>query len=242
MIWGILACCFVFLGGQLSHAATCNAITGGGGINAPDNNTVLMLATTLADSAGTAGNLCTSLEAVQAQASPLNLNVEIDDAAAWGAKSQAQFATYRGIVLGDPNCAVSTASITGAESTTETWGPAITGPVAIVGTDPEFHSINNGDTPTGSYGHQLTQNAIALATSTAGEPGAYISLSCYYANSPANTPVPVLAPFGSFNGSRCRPGNNSNIVPPANPLATTPNRLTEFWPLELERINTRSFQ
>src|SRR5438105_10743419 len=75
MIWGILACCVVFLGSQLSHAVGCITVPAP---SAPDSNTVLLLATTLTDNSGNAaGNLCTSVEATQAVA--LGFNVEIDD-------------------------------------------------------------------------------------------------------------------------------------------------------------------
>ena len=227
MIWGILACCFIFVSSQLSHATpTCTTVAGGSGFGVADNNTVLMLAPTLTDNGNAVGNLCNSLEAVQANA--LGFNVEIDDAAAWGAKSTAQFATYRAMVLGDPNCVSGTAPIATAESTTGIWGPAITGPVAVVGTDPEDHAIANANTPQGTTAVQLTENAIAYATSTSGHPGAYISLSCYYFTSAANTGVPVLAPFGSFTvqGQGPQTTDNSTILDLTNPLVTTPNVLT----------------
>jgi hypothetical protein len=236
MIWGILACCFIFLSSQLSHA-TCTPVNGGGGIGASDSNTVLMLATTLTDNLGNpGGNLCTSLEAVQAQASPLNLNVEIDDAAAWGAKTQTQFATYRAIVLGDADCpnetagAVGDAPVTAAKTNISVWGPVITGPVAVVGTDPEFHYINGvGSVPTTAA--QLTQNAIALAASSSGNPGAYICLSCYYETVTSSTTVDVLAPFGNFtvlaNGDTTAHCNSSStIVDTSNALVTSPNVLS----------------
>ena len=221
----VLLCGFVFFSSQ-SARATCTPVNGGSGVGATDTNTVLMLATTLTDSSGSlTGNLCTSVEAVQANA--LGFNVEIDDAAAWGAKSTAQFASYRAIVLGDPNCAVTPAPVAEAGSTTGTWGPAITGRVAIVGTDPEDHSIANGATLQGNTARQLTENAVAYATSLSGQPGAYISLSCYYFNSAANTAVPVLAPFGSFTvqGQGGCP-NNSSIVATTSALVNNPNVLT----------------
>lgn len=175
LIWGILACCFVFLSSQLSHAS--GACTTTPATQAPTNNWVLILAPTLADSNGKPtsinpnANLCTSLEAVKAN--DLGFDVEIDDAAAWGAKSTAQFATYGAIVLGDPNCTSGgdTTPITAAEANRSAWGPAISGPVAIVGTDPDFHFLNSSGPDAGP----LTENAIAYATSTSGKPGAYIS-------------------------------------------------------------------
>jgi hypothetical protein len=226
MIWGILACCFIFLSSQLAHATgACTIVPA---TQAPDNNTVLMLASTLTDSAGNAGgDLCTSVEAVQANA--LGFNVEIDDAAAWGAKSTANFATYRAIVLGDPDCVSGNAPIATAESTSGTWGPAITGPVAVVGTDPEYHSMAiHNSPPQSTTATQLTENAIAYATSTSGQPGAYISLSCYYFTSSANTPVPVLAPFGSFTvQGQAAVDDTATIVAPTNALVTTPNALND---------------
>lgn len=228
LIWGILACCFIFLSSQLSHATgTCTTVSEGSIGAPPGNNTVLMLATTLTASAESPGDLCTSLEAVQAMASPLNLNVEIDEATAWGAKSTAQFATYRAIVLGDPDCVAGTGPITEAESTKPIWGPAITGPVAVVGTDPVFHFLN-GTASIPAVAAQLTQNAIAFAVSTPGSPGAYICLSCYYAGATSPTTVNVLQPFGTFTvlGIAAAPSTGctapSYIVDPINPVVTTP--------------------
>lgn len=202
--------------GQSVHP-TCALVVGGDGVGASDSNTVLMLRATVTGD-------CASLEAVQAQS--LNLNVEIDDDAAWGAKIQAEFATYRAIVLGDPDCVGGTVPITAAQNNSTTWGPAITGPVALVGTDPEFHFINDAE-PQKTTTAQLTQNAIALATSVPGKSGAYISLSCYYADAAANTLVPVLAPFGTFTVQGADL-DTSTIVDTGNPLVNTPNALNNI--------------
>src|SRR5262245_9290051 len=56
-------------------------------------NTVLILGSTVLNGAA-------SLEAMQAAA--LGYNVEVASGADWGAKSTADFATYRAIVLGGP--------------------------------------------------------------------------------------------------------------------------------------------
>ncbi len=218
----IMTCCLVFLGSQLSYAATCTTTPAS---NAPNDHTVLMLATTLTDSTGNpAGDLCASLEAVQANA--LDLDVEIDDAAAWGAKTQAQFATYRAIVLGDADCPTETSGTVGDESVQAavanqpTWSAAITGPVAIVGTDPVFHYITGV-----AAGATLTQNAIALATSVPGSPGAYICLSCYYETISGTQTVDVLQSFGTFTVA-AGPSNSVSILAETNPLVTSPNPLT----------------
>jgi hypothetical protein len=230
-------CCFVCLGSQLSFGS-CTTVIGGGGVGASDNITVLMLGPTLTDSTGNpTGNLCTSLEAVEAMAAPLNYNVEIDDAAAWGAKTATQFATYRAIVLGDADCpnetagAVGDSPVTAAKNNINVWGPVITGPVAVVGTDPVFHFIHGtGSVPTTAA--QLTQNAIALAASLSGKPGAYICLSCYYETVTTSTTVDVLAPFGNFTvlGNNTGTGTNcsssSTILDASNALVKSPNILS----------------
>ena len=118
----IVACCFVFLGNQLSYAATCTVTPA---TNAPNDHTVLMLAPTLAalGDGSLSGDLCTSLEAVQAIG--LGLDVEIDDAPAWGAKTQAHFATYRAIVLGDADCPGENAvAVGGSEPVTRAVAPS----------------------------------------------------------------------------------------------------------------------
>jgi hypothetical protein len=231
----VVLCCFAFFGSQSAHASvaqpTCTTILSGSA-GANDTVTVLMLGATLVDSSGSpTGNLCTSLEATQAQA--LGFNVEIDNDTAWQAKTQAQFATYRAIVLGDANCPNETAGATldgpvAAAKTNKAWQPATTGPVAVVGTDPVFHSRNGS----GPMGAQLTQNAIALAASIPGKPGAYICLSCYYETSGPGTLVDVLSPqFGTFTvvgrTSTTTPTNTATIASPSNALVTTPNTLTD---------------
>lgn len=223
----VVLCCFVFFGTQSAHAATCAVLTDGAR-HAATTPTVVMLRSTVSTQTGsTAGagetSDCSSLEAVQAMAAPLGLNVEIDDDATWGAKTQSDFATYSAIVLGDPGCVGGTAPITQAENTAGMWGPAITGDVALVGTDPVFHFVNGAGSAADKA--NLTQNAIAYAVSVSGKTGAYICLSCYYATASVNTPVPVLAPFGSFT-VQGTDWDDSTIVASGNPLVNTPNVLT----------------
>ncbi len=231
----VVICCFVFFGSQAAHATSCTLVGAASGVPASTDATVLMLGTTLTDNTGSpAGDLCTSLEATQAQA--LGFNVEIDAAAAWGAKTQAQFATYSAIVLGDADCpnetagAVLDAPLAAANANKATWQPAVTGSIAVVGTDPEFHFLNDTN-PQKTTAAQSTQNAIAFAVSGGpGQTGAYISLSCYYEGSAAGTAVDVLSPqFGAFTVkgrlSVTYSPDTVTIGSPANPLVTTPNAL-----------------
>ncbi|MEY3784216.1 MAG: hypothetical protein RLZZ230_538, partial [Candidatus Parcubacteria bacterium] len=66
---------------------------------APDGNSVLILGTTVS------GGL-SSLEATQVVAQ--GKTPVVVDAVTWGGMTTAEFASYRAIVLGDPNCAVGT--------------------------------------------------------------------------------------------------------------------------------------
>lgn len=150
---------------------------------AADDHTVLVLEDTVYD-----GTL--SLEAAQAALS--GFTVEIATAAQWAAKTAADFASYRAIVLGDPYCSfVDPSPVAAAEANKAVWGPAITGNVIVLGTDPVAHQVEPGAVA-------LIKQGIEFAAARSGRTGAYVSLSCYYYRAPSGTPVPVLDPFGSF--------------------------------------------
>lgn len=150
-----------------------------------DDHSVLILDTTVIGGAA-------SLEAVTAAAQ--GFTVDVVDAATWGAMSAADFASYRAIILGDPQCVEDTAPLIAAETNRTVWGPEIDGNIIIIGTDPEFHSTFG---PGGAQGGDVvTDNGIAFAAALEGKTGAYITLSCYYAFAIPSTPVPVLDQFG----------------------------------------------
>ena len=86
--------------------------------------------------------------------------------------------SYSAIIIGDPStssCATSVPS--DALSTAGTWGPAITGNVAVIGTAPQF---------AGSSGTTLIDDAISYVLAGSGT-GLYVSLNCEYAST-ARTP------------------------------------------------------
>jgi hypothetical protein len=218
-------------GTLLAQGGTITHKTDGVANGAADTNTVLILDTTVA---GTTGDVTTSVEATQAAA--MGFNVEIDDAATWAAKSTALFATYRSIILGDPQCEGSPSpALDPAVANRTTWSPAVTGSVVVVGTDPAFHSFLGGT----AGATELTANSIAFASALASPlmTGAYVSLSCYYARVPQGTPstVPVLDQFGSFTAIGQSPSldtsgscpETSHIIAPKHPVVTTPNLLMD---------------
>ncbi len=177
---------------------------------------ILILSTTV--TSPNAAGRPKSLEEEEAEA--LGYTVEVVDAAGWAAKTRADFASYRAIILGDPTCTTGDASLAPAVANETVWGPAVTGNVLLVGTDPTYHSFygpgNIGSPGSGPY--SLIQNAISFAAGAPGATGAYISLSCYYAYALAHTPVPVLDAFstGGFTvlGTNAAVGcfNDAHIV------------------------------
>lgn len=157
-------------GAQLSQA-----------IPAPDASSVLILDTTVTGGAA-------SVEA--AQATLLGLTPVVVDAATWAATTGAEFASYKALILGDPNCGTNPAAMAAAEGNRAVWSPVVTGNVITIGTDPVLHQAVPGAVTLINRGI----NYAAAAATT----GAYIDLSCYYFAAPAGTPVPVLDQFGVF--------------------------------------------
>jgi hypothetical protein len=147
-----------------------------------------------------------SPEALAVTAAGLTPEVVTD--AAWAAMTMADFATYRAIVIGDPNCSQSLVPgpppvVPGpirpvtdnrppaaAAANAAVWGAAVTGNVAINGASPSAE-LNAG-------GGLLLTNSIAFATADASKTGAYVSLSCWYRSSVPGTAVPMLSGLGTF--------------------------------------------
>lgn len=167
--------------GPRSHGV---ALSGHGAAN---DHTVLILGRSVDGGAN-------SIEAIEAAS--LGATVEIASDNDWSAKSTADFATYRAIILGDPRCTAHDPSpVSAAVTTADTWGPAITGNVVLIGTDPVFHYRKGGV----AGGETLTAKGIAFALAESGKTGAYVTLSCYYGDkgfgASPRTPVPLLDAF-----------------------------------------------
>ena len=137
-----------------------------------------------------------STEAVAA--SDLGFDVDVVDAAAWGAMSEAEFADYEGIILGDPNCSGMDA-FQAAIDNADVWSSAVDGNVILIGTDPTVH-LNGG--ANGNGGQVLTEQGIAFALDGSGDTGLYLTLSCAGSDDRAND---LLSGFGTFDleGTAC---------------------------------------
>ena len=116
-------------------------------------------------------------------ASALGLSVTVEPAATWDTLSTASFKGYSVIIIGDPSTSsCSLMAPADALSTAGTWGPAVNGNVAVLGTAP---ALGGGNT--------LISDAIAYAaTGTQGTTGLYASLNCDYSTQPAGTDVALL--------------------------------------------------
>lgn len=123
----------------------------------------------------------------------------------WATMTLADFSKYRAIVLGDPlnpsltNCyAGDTAPLAAAEANTGIWGPAVTGNILIIGTDPTYHVELDPTPPPGAY--TLIRDGVNFAAFKPYQTGLYVALACYYVSVPAATPttINVLGYFGEF--------------------------------------------
>jgi cysteine-rich repeat protein len=173
-------------------------------------NKVLILASTV-----TGGE--SSVEALAAKG--LGYTVEVATAADWSAKTSADFATYRAIILGDPTCtSYNTAPLAEAVKNRHVWGPVVDGNVIVMGTDPVWHGKST-----------VTRNVVRFASAQTGKTGMYISLSCYYHYAPPKTRVALLEPFGTFTVSSVGCYNDAHIVAQHTALSGLTNSLLSNW-------------
>lgn len=133
----------------------------------------------------------------------------IIDGATWDSMTTAQFASYRAIILGDPDCVVGTTPVAAAEANASTWSAAINGNAVVIGTDPEYHSYEGIAGAT-----LLAQRGVDFAVAQSGKTGAYLDLSCYYHGTSPNTPVPLLNSIagGGFTVTGVGCYNDAHIV------------------------------
>ena len=197
--------------GVLLSAGARQALAAG----AADAYTVLILGPTVSGGED-------SVEAIKAK--ELGYTVEIVDNAGWAAKSAADFATYRALILGDATCSSSADTASAATASVAIWGPVVDGNVILIGTDEKYHD--------GQGGNKLSGKAVAFAVADSTKTGALISLSCYYHGTAEFTPVPLLdglAPGGfTVRGVGCY--NDAHIVadheaitcPPGSPAGCDP--------------------
>jgi RHS repeat-associated protein len=143
-------------------------------------------------------------------ASALGLSVTVATPSAWDSMTQSQFAAYTVIIIGDPSSSTtcSTSAPSDALSTAQTWGPAVSGNVVVLGTAPALGGATT-----------LISDGIAYAASGgSGKAGLYVSLNCEDSSAAANTNVPLLA--GVDGGEFSVTGQGSNCPSDAGTVNT----------------------
>lgn len=130
-------------------------------------------------------------------------------------------ANYRVVIFADPNCS-GTVPVMPSD-----WATGITGNVVIIGTDPYVHRNEAF-----GGGTLLIEKTMDFILSNP-KPGAYISLSCYYAGAAFNTPVPFLNDaFASSSGTfklHGSNGDNAHIVATHPALAGLTDATLANW-------------
>jgi YD repeat-containing protein len=154
-----------------------SAAVGAAPAKASGSGTVLILSTSVKGG---------SSSAEAAAATALGYTVTVDTPATWDALTTATFKTYSAIVIGDPSSGGTCASTVPADalSTASTWGAAVSGNVAVLGTAPALAGSSGGNA--------LISDGIAYAASGSGT-GLYVSLNCEYSTAAAGTSAPLLA-------------------------------------------------
>lgn len=126
------------------------------------------------------------------------------DTTQWAALTAADVATYRAIVLGDPNCVYSPALLDPVVANRAVWSEAVTGNIVLIGTDPAFHAEDRPGAVT------LMEKSIDFAAAAKGKTGLYFSLSCYYHDAPETT-LQLVDQFGEFR-TRGQLGCYNNVA------------------------------
>lgn len=177
----------------LSTSALTGVLMSGVAHAAPTPMTALINgdSVTTGDGITDASNNPISLEQYAAQRA--GYTVTVVDGATWDSMTQAQFAQYSLLVIGDPFCSTTPAS---AFSNSSTWAPVVMGSAggntqpgnrAIIGTDPEDHYAlgsggaqpTNPSDPSTAGAEHLVQAGIQFAgDGPAGTTGVYLDTGC----------------------------------------------------------------
>jgi hypothetical protein len=159
-------------------------------------------ATSTAKTALINGDSVTTADGIKDGSTPISLEqyaaqkagytVTVVTGAQWDAMTAAQFAAYQVLIVGDPFCDATPASVT---SNAKTWAPVVMGTSGLgttagnrvlVGTDPEDHYADGGGgappstpgDPSTAGAEHLVQDGIAYAGGVPGATGVYFDTSC----------------------------------------------------------------
>ena len=161
----------------------------------------------------------------------------------WEAMTAAQFASYQVLIVGDPQCSSTPASV---NSNASTWAPVVMGTSVntlagnrtLAGIDPEFHyaagagqaAPTNPEDPTTSGAEQLVADGIAFAGAVPGATGVYYDTSC---SAPAGdvTTLDQLTTTGAGHWTTAHPECDAAVkqIASNSAFATLNDAMIEGW-------------
>lgn len=127
----------------------------------------------------------------------------------WSGMTAQDFSSYSAIVFCDPG-GIDSSVLGAADANKDVWSSVITGPVIVLGTDPEQHQTTGNASA-------LALNGIQFAASGSGT-GLYACLSTYWWDAASPMQVSFLSAIGNFTIIGQDSANNSvTIVAPSHP-------------------------
>lgn len=143
----------------------------------------------------------------------------------------ADFAQYKAVVVPDPDCGV-LADVDFLDNTKATWGPAITGNIILIGTDPDYHSSTRPGALT------LIDDGVRFAAAGNGT-GLYFALSCYY-DSVDTATVDSLSYFGTVKVRGKLGGcyNEAHVVANSTALGMLDDAALSDWSCSVHEVFT----
>ncbi|MGZ6952267.1 MAG: InlB B-repeat-containing protein [Acidimicrobiia bacterium] len=162
-------------------SAVMTGTSGGGAVGAAATRTALI----------NSDSVFGSPSQEEAIATSLGLTVTLVDDATWASMTQAQFASYDVLIVGDPSCGFVPS---GVATSAPTWGPVVMGHAGgrtvagnrvEVGTDPVFH--DGGDYTSPDARGTIIRDGIAYAANNVGTTGMYFDSTCGDTNGGADT-------------------------------------------------------
>ena len=144
--------------------------------------------------------------------------------ATWSSRSTADFSAFDAIVIGGERCSVSgDASLWNTPvANRNTWGAAVTGNIAVIGTDPSCHESGNP-----CAGDLIDKAVLFAATDAIPGPGLVVIADAYQPVGPI--PLALMGYFGTFTVNTAGCGNKGHVIAQHPILATITDECISNW-------------
>ncbi len=143
---------------------------------------------------------------------PAGATVTIADAAMWNALTTADFGGFDALWVDANVCSTSATTLVTLRDSRAVWGPAVTGNVVILSSDPILHA--GGNNPAGLGARAIMRNSAtwitaAGRTASGGSTGMYIQYGCL--NGSTSSPEVSVTAFESVFGMPLAVNRNRNV-------------------------------